>query len=245
MLYRRRQVPVTPGNAFFSEPGELHTTPRVSGSGTFHTLIVEPEIFREYVCEHDARVTRPAWRAIVSKMSGDLGHRAWRMFALTERTCSAMELQSTMVYLIEALVRECVDRATTGGRHVDQVDRTAEVMRECLHSEEGTLLNLEALAKRTGVSRFQALRSFKKRYGLPPHAYQLCVRIGLARRLLCEGRNVAHVAADCGFADQSHLARHFRQVLGVTPTEYSKAPPRINDKADIVSSTLGQGERRR
>ncbi|HEY0468097.1 MAG TPA: helix-turn-helix domain-containing protein, partial [Polyangiaceae bacterium] len=76
---------------------------------------------------------------------------------------------------------------------------------------------------RAGLSRFEALRAFKKRYGLPPHAYQLCLRIGHARRLLLEGAPAAEVAARCGFADQSHFTRHFKRFNGVTPMQYATA----------------------
>jgi len=95
-------------------------------------------------------------------------------------------------------------------------------MRECLN-EEGLHVDLETLAKRAGLSRFQALRAFKQRYGLPPHAYQLALRIGHARKLLREGATAADVAARCGFADQSHFTRHFKRINGVTPAQYARA----------------------
>jgi AraC-like DNA-binding protein len=94
-------------------------------------------------------------------------------------------------------------------------------MRECLN-EEGLHLDLDTLAKRVGLTRFEALRAFKKRYGLPPHAYQLCLRISHARQLLLEGAPAADVAARCGFADQSHFIRHFKRFNGVTPRQYAR-----------------------
>ena len=85
------------------------------------------------------------------------------------------------------------------------------------------MLDLHALATKVGLSRFQVLRAFRKRYGLPPHAYQLCVRVARARDLLRAGQAPAEVAAECGFADQSHLGRHFKHMLGVTPAQYARA----------------------
>jgi AraC-like DNA-binding protein len=100
--------------------------------------------------------------------------------------------------------------------------RAAARMRECLN-EEGLNIDLETLAKRAGLSRFAALRAFKKRYGLPPHAYQLCLRISHSRRMLLEGAPAADVAVRCGFADQSHFTRHFKRFNGVTPMQYALA----------------------
>jgi transcriptional regulator GlxA family with amidase domain len=57
---------------------------------------------------------------------------------------------------------------------------------------------------------------------MPPHRYQLAQRIRLARRMLERGIPIAEVAAATGFADQSHLHRHFRRALDLTPREYAR-----------------------
>jgi transcriptional regulator GlxA family with amidase domain len=56
---------------------------------------------------------------------------------------------------------------------------------------------------------------------MPPHRFQLAYRIGTARRLLERGIPVAEVAVETGFVDQSHLHRHFRKTLGMTPARYA------------------------
>src|SRR3954469_23813961 len=88
-------------------------------------------------------------------------------------------------------------------------------------NEEGVRLELETLAQRAGLSRFHALRAFKRRYGLPPHAYQLCLRISRARCMLLAGAPAADVAVQCGFVDQSHFNRHFKRLVGMTPMQYA------------------------
>jgi AraC-like DNA-binding protein len=49
------------------------------------------------------------------------------------------------------------------------------------------------------------------------------LRIARARALLAGGASPAAVAADCGFADQPHLTRTFKRVVGVTPARYARA----------------------
>src|SRR5882724_2636683 len=127
-----------------------------------------------------------------------------------------------MLDLSEFIVSELVQGAKQPRPIAGPPIRGAARMRECLN-EEGLNLDLETLAKRAGLSRFEALRAFKRRYGLPPHAYQLCLRISHARRLLLEGAPAADVAARCGFADQSHFTRHFKRFNGVTPMQYARA----------------------
>jgi hypothetical protein len=58
--------------------------------------------------------------------------------------------------------------------------------------------------------------------GLPPYAFQMAHRIRRARRLLEAGYPIASVAVRTGFADQSHLHRHFQRSLGVTPLAYQR-----------------------
>src|SRR6185369_6690010 len=83
---------------------------------------------------------------------------------------------------------------------------------------------------------FRALRMFKLRYGLPPHTYQRSVRLALAQRALREGQQPAQVAAEYGFFDQSHLTRHFKRFLGVTPAQYARvgARSRASAAADVA-----------
>ena len=66
------------------------------------------------------------------------------------------------------------------------------------------------------------MRVFRKVLGLPPHAYLVQVRITQAKKLLASGMAIAEVAAETGFSDQSHLHRHFKRIVGVTPGQYVK-----------------------
>ncbi len=79
---------------------------------------------------------------------------------------------------------------------------------------------LAELSARAGLSRFELVRTFRAQVGLPPHAYQLDLRVAHARRLLARGEPPAAVAAACGFADQAHLTRTFKRAVGVTPARY-------------------------
>lgn len=94
--------------------------------------------------------------------------------------------------------------------------RAVELMRHRLAES----LPIEELAGAAGLSPFHFARQFKAATGYPPHEYLIRLRIDRARELLEKnGRTLtmAAIAHDCGFADQSHLARHFKRVLGVTP----------------------------
>ena len=81
--------------------------------------------------------------------------------------------------------------------------------------------SLDELARELEVHPSQVVRTFHRAFGLPPHRYLTGRRIDRARRLLLDGMPAALVAAEVGFHDQSHLTRHFRRVLGVTPGAFA------------------------
>jgi AraC-like DNA-binding protein len=76
---------------------------------------------------------------------------------------------------------------------------------------------LAALA-RLSVCRFVTV--FRMQVGLTPHRFICHRRIRYAKVLLRDGVPMAQVASDAGFFDQSHLARHFKSVCGITPGRY-------------------------
>jgi len=81
---------------------------------------------------------------------------------------------------------------------------------------------LAELAELTGLSQFALLRAFRAETGLPPHAYLNQLRVRRARSLLDDGIAPADVAFRIGFADQAHLTRHFKRVVGVPPAAYQR-----------------------
>jgi AraC-like DNA-binding protein len=95
-------------------------------------------------------------------------------------------------------------------------------VRDLLHERLANPPALAELAAMTGLSQFALLRAFRAATGLPPHAYLNQLRVRRARLLLDDGVPAADVAAQVGFADQAHLTRHFKRVVGVPPAAYQR-----------------------
>jgi AraC-like DNA-binding protein len=81
-------------------------------------------------------------------------------------------------------------------------------------------ISLEQLGNLADMSPFHLARTFRAATGLSPFQYQLHLRLTRARSLLCSGKSAAAVAASTGFVDQSHLTRHFKRALGLTPGRF-------------------------
>jgi AraC-like DNA-binding protein len=94
--------------------------------------------------------------------------------------------------------------------------------RERLQDEFDRNLSLEELSRTAALSRAEFVRQFSAAFGLPPHAYQVNVRLQKARRMLASGSTLSEVALAAGFCDQAHLSRRFSKAYGVPPGEYAK-----------------------
>jgi len=111
-------------------------------------------------------------------------------------------------------------RAPDGGLSPRQLRRVVEHI-EAHVDRRLALAELAAVAG-ASPSHFKAL--FKRSTGLPVHQYVIRRRVERARLLLQETTtSIADVAAQTGFANQSHLARWMRRVAGVTPTGVQRA----------------------
>jgi AraC family transcriptional regulator len=81
--------------------------------------------------------------------------------------------------------------------------------------------DLSAVVK---LSEAHFARSFKRAFGLSPHAFVLRRRLELAARLMLEStESLTDIAHSCGFTDQAHLCRHFRRSMGESPAAWRRA----------------------
>ena len=91
-----------------------------------------------------------------------------------------------------------------------------------LHGARDQKLNLDDLACRFSLDKYQLIRHFKRQLGITPNGYLTLLRIEQAKGLLAQGHALVEVALETGFYDQSHFARCFRTHTGVTPRGYQK-----------------------
>src|SRR5258708_1512361 len=95
--------------------------------------------------------------------------------------------------------------------------RAVELVRDYLvaHAREQTPASI--LEKIAGTDRFTIARHFRWAFGTSPDRYRTLRRLALARAAVESGQSLARAAAEAGFADQSHMTRHFKRTYGLTP----------------------------
>jgi len=87
----------------------------------------------------------------------------------------------------------------------------------------GRTIRLDELAQLTGLSQSYFCSAFRESTGMPPQQWQMKARVERAKSLLKDADTpLASVALRVGFADQAHLTRVFRKIVGTTPGAWRK-----------------------
>ena len=124
------------------------------------------------------------------------------------------------VVQIPKRVRSSAPRSAQNGLPAYKLRQAVEFVEA--HLDEP--INLERLAAAVRISPFHFHRQFKQSTGLTPSKYIRHVRIERAKALLSDsGLPIVAVAAQVGFADQSHFTAAFRQATSMTPKTYRNA----------------------
>jgi AraC-like DNA-binding protein len=126
-----------------------------------------------------------------------------------------------------ATMRALLGRLLASGAPVDSLPprqgTPLGAAREHLRAHAAKPVSIADLADLMGLAESHLIRAFHREFGLPPHAYQMRLRLSAAGELLARGLSVSTVAFECGFADQSHLSRNFKAVYGLTPAAWAGA----------------------
>jgi AraC-like DNA-binding protein len=211
--YRGAAHVAGPGSIVVLEPGEPHTGgPAVEEGFAYRVVYPGSSLLGEGVA------TEPHFHDPVLH-DRQLATALWRAHRVISRSRDPLEAECLLPGLLSTLARRH-GRARPADERVPGAARIAGVVRERLADELREPPALADLAAELGLSRFGLLRAFRDATGMPPYAWLAQYRVARARALLDAGHRPAEVASLVGFADQAHLTRWFRRVLGVTPGAY-------------------------
>jgi len=218
---RRADVRMPSGSVVAINPGEVHTGgPDGEAGWTYRMFYWPPRLLREF-----------AWRDLElpdafpefpepQGMDPILGRKLVALHrGLKDSRTPALWLDTLAV---EALGSLLAHRATSG-RAVLPSPKGFNALADavaCLNDHSAETIRLAMLAALSGLSPWHFLRSFKLATGLTPHAFHIQARIRGAQQQLRNGVPPAQVAANLGFADQSHFIRQFRRYVGTTPGRF-------------------------
>ncbi len=208
-----------PGQVRTINPGVVHEGGCGKGEHwTYEALYIPETLIFEAVLSVGRVTTAPRLSEPVIDEPA-LAAALTRLFAHLRVEVEPLAREEELARFLSQLARHRIMRIDTPllGREPQAVERA----RDYLSANALRRVPLDILATVSGLSKFHLLRVFKAQTGLTPWQFQMQIRIDLARRLLSAGESAGQVAVACGFVDQSHMTRRFRQLVGLTPAAYA------------------------
>lgn len=211
----RTEVRMQPGVLLALEPGDCVTPLRRRSDTTSHrTLMVEPDYVTRFIETAFPDGGVQLKRGLLGKTAAQAFDALWNAVTAGD---APFEQESLLAAFLEAASDE--PRALPATPLTPPIARAKKLLEDRYADD----VRLEELESEIGLSRFYLVRRFRAEVGMPPHAYQLAIRLDRARVLVTEGVPLVEVASRCGFTDQSHLTRHFRRATGVAPGAYARS----------------------
>ena len=121
----------------------------------------------------------------------------------------------------DGVIRDVIAAAEPALHRGGLPPRALRRVREFIEAHLEQTISIQALAAMVGLSMCHFARAFKQSQGMTPHDYLVHCRVRRAQELLADtDLPLSEIAITAGFADQSHCARRFRELVGLTPSRY-------------------------
>jgi AraC-like DNA-binding protein len=225
----RRFIVLRGGVPVLTEPGdicvgsilELHAASASSSHCHARVFLISPDFLQELarsVGRRDASVPRfdgaPLFDRPLARALTALGEELERPMISSD---AAERCRGLLRQLVQSHAGE--DAPMPSG---DRVARAIRRVQSHLQRHATECVALDELAALARVSKSYLVRTFHRAVGLPPHSYQVQLRIARAARLIAMGASLSRAALDAGFSDQSHLSRKFKSAYGLTPLGFAR-----------------------
>lgn len=217
------------GSIVAIHPGEVHTGHAANPEGwTYRMLYPDISLMQKAAAEFTRRSLDVPYFPNPVIHDRQLAAQLRQLHLAIEQCPSILERESRFLWFFAQLIARYADVCPCFSAIGDEIEIVRQIQ-DYLQANYMHSISLEQLAQLTDLKPLRLLRLFRKHVGLPPHVYLVQTRVMNAKALLQSGIAIAQVAVDTGFNDQSHLNRHFKRYVGVTPKQYAKGCKNIQD----------------
>lgn len=214
------------GNVLIFNPEDVHDG-HSGGEQTlkYKMLYIHPDEFRPlfsslgYQQQSILRLSHPMTDNPI------LRHQILRLSStIQQANYSKIEFESGLFQIAQSMVTMSgnLDLGTQNSKRIDKLLLRA---RDYILASLEHNISIDDIANVATMSKFHFIRQFRQQFGITPHQYVLSCRVNLARRIIESGKSLNQAAFEAGFADDSHLSRHFKRIYGLTPKRFQKQFP--------------------
>ncbi|MBB4265968.1 AraC family transcriptional regulator [Roseospira visakhapatnamensis] len=246
--YRGAHRTSAPGTLMVLHPDERHDGEAGAAAGFRYRMIYVPPHRIAVALAGRARAL-PFARAALTR---DRRLRRAVAPALADMARPLEELEADQVTqeVAEALL-SLDPSAATGRTRGASCPASVERARQILDAHCDRVVTSAELEAATGLDRYTLARQFRAMLGTSPYRYLTLRRLDRARTALLGGESLAGAACAAGFADQSHMTRHFTRTVGISPgrwlalTNATRHDPSLDDPSldDPVVATPSPHQR--
>lgn len=205
--------PAQPPLLIYNPPGTTHRDRFQTLHGRFFTVSIAADSFR-HITEFITPVERStAWTE---------GHA----LELTQRlSCECRNWDTASPLIAEGICLQLIGEMTrAAGRQHRHPPAWLKAAREALHDRCVEDIRISDIARLAGVHPIHLARTFREFFGGTPGDYLRRCRLDRAAALLTRNElPIARIAAEAGFADQSHFSKAFRKAFSTSPSEFRRA----------------------
>jgi len=205
------------GQVFVLHPDETHDGHAGTRAGfRYRILYVEPRMIRDALGEGSSSL--PFVRKAVSS---DKRLAAAIVPAVDGLDLALEDLHRDEIVFDLAQALAAADPSSTLRRLPAPYWRAIDMVRDFLDANVERVVTSAALEAIAGLSRYAVARHFRVCLGTSPYRYLIMRRLDRVRALIRQGTPLADAALSCGFADQSHMTRHFKRAYGISPGRWA------------------------
>lgn len=211
---KKKTVKCTAGTLLFHHWQDPHCDKNFSKDAAFFHIEIQDKWFLQHhldasILEGSMQLENPNLKSIFQKIHKEI----------------KLDDNTTQISVDGLLLQSIAQITRTEHREKSAVPTWVKKVKEVLNDSISDKITLQRLSSETGIHPVHLSKEFPKYFNAGFGQYIRTLRIEKAVSLLSnKDLTLAEIAFNCGFADQSHFIRCFKESMGTTPLKFRSFP---------------------